>query len=96
MAEAICYFAACSDSFPTTTTDTDVNDVQVSVDIDIDDDEEEYYQNDLKELTQFTTWMGIFFFKEDGSEDLIGVVGEALLWFIGSVMVLSYLVDQPK
>ena len=34
-----------------------------------------------------------FFFKEDGLEDLIEVIGEAVLWFIGSVM-LSYLVDH--
>jgi len=36
-----------------------------------------------------------FFFKEDGLEDLIEVIGVAVLWFIGSVMVLSYLVDHP-
>ena len=88
----------------TTTGGTDFNDVQPTSNSryrpysNIDDDEEEDYQNDLKELTQFTNWMGTnlhtFFFKEDGLEDLIEVIGEAVLWFIGSVMVLSYLVDH--
>eukprot|EP01083_Nonionella_stella_P269274 910955_1 len=68
-------------------------------DLDSSDDEEYEYQNDFSELTQFTNWMGAnlhsFIFKEDGLENLIEVVGEAVIWFIGSIL-LSYFVDNSS
>lgn len=68
-------------------------------DLDSSDDGEYEYQNDFSELTQFTNWMGAnlhsFIFKEDGLEDFIEVVGEAIMWFVGSIL-LSYFVENSS